>query len=53
MVKANVLEINAKTGKRKLYKKDIELPKLVEEPKFINLEEVAKLLEYAKKQGWI
>jgi len=52
-MKNKVLIHNIKTGKSEIVERDIELPKPIEEPKPVNLKEVAKLLEYAKKQGWI
>ena len=53
MVKIKVVEVDVKTGKTKIVEGNVTLPKPIEEPKPINLKELAKLLEYAKKQGWI
>jgi len=53
MVKVDVLEIDAKTGKSKIVERDIELPKPTPIPKGLDLDDVKKLLKYAKSKGWI
>ena len=53
MVKVKVLEYDIRKRKKKVVEKDIELPKPIPEPKGIKLEDIRKLIAYAKKQGWI
>jgi len=53
MVKVNVLEIDVKTGKSEVVEKEVELPTAPPEPKGTDLNELAKLIEYAKSKGWI
>jgi len=53
MVKAKRIIVNAKTGKEKIEEFDCTEPKVEPEPESINLEEVKKLLKYAKAQKWI
>jgi len=55
MVKGKRIVVDAKTGRRKIEKFDFRKPKaeVKKEEEGINLEEVKKLLKYAKLKGWI
>jgi len=54
MVKVKVLRYDVKTGKSKTTTEDITLPTdIAAGLKGVDLSEIAKLLEYAKAQGWI
>jgi len=51
---AKELVFDLEKGKMEEKESEIEVEHVkVEEPKSVNLEEVAKLLEYAKSKGWI
>jgi len=55
MVKGKRIVVDAKTGRRKIEKFDFRKPKdeVKKEEEGSNLEEVKKLLKYAKLKGWI
>jgi hypothetical protein len=53
MVKAKKLVVDVKTGKQWDEEYDFTPPAPAPAPTTVNLEDLAKLLEYAKRQGWI
>jgi len=53
MVEARRIVLNAKTGKKRIEIFDFTPLPPTPEPKGVNLKELVKLIEYAKKQKWI
>jgi len=53
VVKARRIVLNAKTGKKRIEIFDFTPLPPIPEPKGVDLEELAKLIEYAKRMGWI
>jgi len=53
MVKTKVLKVNIKTGKEEIVEEDITLPTPAPLPEQINFDDIKKLIDYAKKMGWI
>jgi len=48
-----MVKVRVMVGKDEYEERDIELPSAVKEIEGVDLEEVAKLIEYAKSKGWI
>lgn len=53
MTKVKVLTFDAKTKKRVVVERDINLPVVTPEVKAVDLTKVKKLLTHAEDQGWI
>jgi hypothetical protein len=53
MTVVKVLKYDVRTGKQEIVEEDITLPSTLPMPEGINLEEIKKLMTYAKKMDWI